>query len=79
MATKIVITGSLIYPGKRDGFIKHIKKYGVEVGTSVTRDTNYLITNESTPTTKYHKARALSIPVLSELRFLSRLHNGAIE
>jgi len=79
MATKVVITGSLIYPGKRDDFIKHIKKYGVEVSANVAKDTNYLITNETVLTTKYQKAHRLSIPIISELRFLLRLHNGIIK
>lgn len=64
----VVITGELSVP--RKDFIEEIRKFGWRVGSSVTKDTKFLITeNPSSNSTKAMKARNLGIPFVSESEF----------
>lgn len=65
---KICITGTLSAP--RSDIEKHIKKNGGIVVGSVSKNTDYLLTNDTDPaSSKYKKALELGTPVLSEEKF----------
>ncbi|MBY0516087.1 MAG: NAD-dependent DNA ligase LigA [Bacteriovoracaceae bacterium] len=69
---KICITGTLSVP--RAEIEKLIKLHGGHVVSSVSKNTNLLITNDTDPTsTKYKKALDLGIDVISEEAFLNRV------
>lgn len=62
---KFCITGSLSVP--RAEVEEMIKSHGGIIVSSVSKNTNYLVTNDSDPqSSKYIKAMALNIPVISE-------------
>ena len=67
----IVATGKLEH-FTRDGINSKIISLGATAGSSVTRNTNYLICGEK-PGSKLTKARELGIPVLTEQEFLSMI------
>lgn len=70
-----VVTGPLHY-GSRPEFQKMTKeRYGVRWTSSVSRNVNYLVTNETKPTSKYKKAKELQeqgfdVKIVTEEQFL---------
>lgn len=62
-----VITGTLSSMGRTQA-AEELKRRGAKVGSSVTKKTSYLIAGESAGS-KYDKAQALGIPILSEEDF----------
>lgn len=63
----IVVTGK-VEPYTRDGINAKIMEYGAKPGSSVSKNTNYLICGENAGS-KLDKARALGVPVLSPTEF----------
>ena len=61
-----VITGSLNTFENRDEAKEKIESFGGKVTGSVSKKTNYLVTNESSESSKYKKAIELGIPVITE-------------
>lgn len=68
-----VLTGSLSTI-TRDQAKDLIKKHGGKIHSTVTKDTNYVITGES-PGSKLKKAQELNIPIISETEFLRIVKN----
>lgn len=69
---KICITGALSQ--KRSVIENHIRQAGAVVVGSVSKNTDYLLTNETDPSSsKFKKALELNIPVITEAKFLSLL------
>lgn len=69
---KICITGALSQ--KRSMIENHIRQAGAVVVGSVSKNTDYLLTNETDPSSsKFKKALELNIPVITEEKFLSLL------
>lgn len=69
---KFCITGELTMP--RTEFEKIIKKNGGIMVSSVSKNTNYLITNEiESSSSKFTKAKDLGIPIISENELLSMI------
>lgn len=67
----IVITGSLSKPRKELSDL--IEKNGGIVTSSVSKKTDYLLTNETSESTKYKKAQELFIPIITEEEFYKLL------
>lgn len=68
VSLKVVVTGKLSVP--RPEYTKKLKQLGITVGSAVTKDTNYLITNNPESTSsKAKKARKFNIPVVTEDQF----------
>jgi DNA ligase (NAD+) len=67
----LVVTGTLAQYS-RQGIKDLIKKHGGKVGSSVTRETDYLVAGEAGGS-KLKQAAELSVPVLSEAEFLALL------
>lgn len=65
----IVVTGKLEY-FTRNTINTKIESLGAKAGSSVTKNTDYLICGEKAGS-KLGKAKSLGIPVLSEQQFLS--------
>ena len=71
---RICITGSLTR--KRSEIEKVIREIGGIVASSVSKSTDFLITNDKEPTSsKFKKAIELEIPVISEDEFFEKLEN----
>ncbi len=69
----IVVTGGLNHFATRDAFKLYIESLGGKLTGSVSKKTNFLITNDAlSTTTKSQKARELNIPVLTEDQFLAQ-------
>lgn len=67
-----VITGAL-YRGTRDTYKEIIEKYGHKLSGSVSKNTDYLVTNETTQTTKRQKAEELGVKIIDEDELLTLL------
>ncbi len=66
-----VVTGDLVTWPERDDLKAFIEKAGGRLTGSVSKKTNYLITNDTTTgTVKLQKARELGIPIIDEDTFL---------
>ncbi len=66
----IVITGKLDF-GTRDDFIYFINKFvDITVQDSVGKNTDFLVTNETTKTRKYTMAQQYGVRVITEEKFL---------
>lgn len=66
-----VITGSLYHYKNRAELKKMIEYKGGKVSGSVSKNTDYLINNDTTSTSgKNKKAKELHIPVISEEQFI---------
>ena len=66
-----VITGKLSHFKNRDELISVIEKLGGKVSGSVSKNTNYLINNDTeSSSSKNVQAKKLNIPILSEENFL---------
>lgn len=69
---RICITGSL--SRKRSEIEKEIREIGGIVASSVSKSTDYLLTNDQTPSSsKFKKAIELEIPVISEEEFFEKI------
>ena len=71
---KFCITGTLSM--KRSELQKLVKENGGQVQSSVNKETNYLITNDTSSTSsKFKKAQELKIKIINEDSFLSMINN----
>jgi len=68
----IVVTGKLNH-FTRDSINEKIVSLGAKTAGSVSKKTDYLLTNESSSSSKYKKAMELNIPVISEEEFLQMI------
>ncbi len=74
-----VLTGSLVESGMtRDEAGARLKAMGAKVSGSVSKKTSYVIAGEAAGS-KYDKAMALGVPVLSEADLLALLDAGSLE
>ena len=69
----ICVTGKL-NNFTRDSINEKIVSLGAKVASSVTKKTDYLLTNEASNSSKYKKAMELNIKVVSEEEFLNMLN-----
>jgi DNA ligase (NAD+) len=69
-----VLTGSL-HRYSRDEASSLIKERGGKVTGAVSRETDFVVVGED-PGSKYEKAKALNVPILSEEDFISLLKRG---
>lgn len=65
----LCVTGRLEH-FSRDGINTKIVELGAKAASSVSKKTDYLITNEASGSSKYKKAVELNIPIISENEFL---------
>jgi DNA ligase (NAD+) len=70
----ICVTGKLNY-FTRDSINEKIISLGAKAVGSVSKKTDYLITNESSGSSKYKKAIELNIPIITENEFLKMLED----
>lgn len=68
----IVVTGKLNH-FTRDSINEKIASLGAKAAGSVSKKTDFLITNEASGSSKYKKAMELGIPVISEEEFLNMI------
>ena len=68
----ICVTGKL-HRFTRDSINEKIVSLGAKAASSVSAKTNYLITNESSGSSKYKKATELNIPIITEEEFLNMI------
>ena len=68
----ICVTGKLNH-FTRDSINEKIVSLGAKVVGSVSKKTDYLITNESSGSSKYKKAIELNIPIINEEKFLKMI------
>jgi DNA ligase (NAD+) len=68
-----VITGKLSHFKNRDAIKDKIESLGGKVSGSVSKNTDYLITNEASGSSKYKKAVELNIPIITEDEFLKMI------
>lgn len=71
-ALTFVITGAL-YRGTRDAYKEKIELLGHKLSGSVSKKTDYLVTNETTSTTKRQKAEELGVPIIDEEEMIKLL------
>lgn len=70
---KVVITGKLKQFKNRDAFKACIEEHGGKVVDSVSKNTSYLINNDTeSSSTKNQSAKKLGIPILSEQEFIEK-------
>lgn len=72
MGKSLCVTGKLNH-FTRDSINEKIASLGAKAVGSVSKTTNYLITNEASGSSKYKKAVELGIPIITEEEFLSML------
>ena len=70
----ICVTGKLNH-FTRDSINEKIISLGAKTASSVSKKTDYLITNESSGSSKYKKAIELNIPIITEEEFLNMLED----
>ena len=63
------VTGKLEY-FTRDSINAKIADLGAKAASSVSKKTDYLITNEASGSSKYKKAVELNVPIITEKEFL---------
>lgn len=68
----LCVTGKLNH-FTRDGINAKIAELGAKAASSVSKNTDYLITNEASGSSKYKKAMELGIPVITEDEFLTMI------
>ena len=68
----LVVTGKL-HRFTRDSINEKIASLGAKTAGSVSKKTDYLITNEQSGSSKYKKAVELNIPIITEDEFLSMI------
>lgn len=68
------ITGSLNIYGNRNELVSDIEKHGGKVTGSVSKKTDYLLTNDMTSgSSKNQKAKSLNIPIITEEEFINMI------
>lgn len=72
MGKTLCVTGKLNH-FTRDGINEKITSLGAKAASSVSKKTDYLITNEASGSSKYKKAVELSIPIITEDEFIKML------
>ena len=72
MGKTLCVTGKLNY-FSRDGINFKISELGAKAAGSVSKNTDYLITNEQSGSSKYKKAIELNIPIITEAQFLEMM------
>lgn len=72
MDKTLCVTGKLNY-FTRDSISVKITELGAKAASSVSKKTDYLITNEQSGSSKYKKAIELNIPILTEQEFLNMI------
>ena len=65
----LCVTGKLEH-FSRDGINTKIAELGAKAASSVSKNTDYLITNEASGSSKYKKAVELNVPIITEDEFL---------
>ena len=68
----LCVTGKLDH-FTRDGINAKISELGAKAASSVSKNTDYLITNEASGSSKYKKAVELNIPIITEQEFLNMI------
>ena len=68
----LCVTGKLNH-FTRDSINTKIAELGAKAASSVSKNTNYLITNEASGSSKYKKAIELNIPIITEDEFLKMI------
>lgn len=68
----LCVTGKLSH-FTRDGINAKISELGAKAAGSVSKNTDYLITNEASGSSKYKKAVELNIPIITENDFLNMI------
>ena len=68
----LCVTGKLTH-FSRDGINAKIAELGAKAASSVSKNTNFLITNEASGSSKYNKAVELNIPIITEDEFLEMI------
>jgi len=72
----LCVTGKLNH-FTRDSINAKIAELGAKASGSVSKNTNYLITNEASGSSKYKKATELNIPIITEAQFLEMIGDNA--
>ena len=72
MNKTLCVTGKLNH-FTRDGINTKIAELGAKAAGSVSKKTDFLITNEQSGSSKYKKAIELNIPILTEQEFLNMI------
>ena len=72
MNKTLCVTGKL-FNFTRDGINSKIAELGAKAAGSVSKNTDYLITNEQSGSSKYKKAIELNIPIITETEFLTMI------
>lgn len=68
-----VITGKVTQFKNRDAFVAYVESQGGKVTGSVSKNTNYLVNNDSeSASSKNKKAKDLGIPILTEAEFVEK-------
>lgn len=68
----LCVTGKLNH-FTRDGINEKIAELGAKAAGSVSKNTDYLVTNEQSGSSKYKKAIELNIPIITEQEFLNMI------
>ena len=68
----LCVTGKLNH-FTRDSINAKISELGAKAASSVSKNTDYLITNEASGSSKYKKAVELNIPIITEQEFLNMI------
>lgn len=68
----LCVTGKL-FNFTRDSINAKIAELGAKASGSVSKNTDYLITNEASGSSKYKKAIELNIPIITEAKFLEMM------
>jgi DNA ligase (NAD+) len=75
MGKTVCVTGKLNH-FTRDSINVKISELGAKAAGSVSKNTDYLITNEQSGSSKYKKATELNIPIITETKFLEMIGDG---
>ncbi|WXT99565.1 MAG: DNA ligase [Catillopecten margaritatus gill symbiont] len=70
---KVVFTGKM--QGSREEMKKHAKSIGIQVATSVSAKTDYLVIGEKVGQKKIESAEKFGVEVLSEVNYLTIIEN----
>lgn len=73
MGKSICVTGKL-FNFSRDSINAKITELGAKAVSSVSKNTDYLITNEASGSSKYKKAVELNVPIITEEEFLRMIN-----
>ena len=70
---KIIVPTGKLNSFTRDSINAKIESLGAKAASSVSKKTDYVLTNEASGSSKYKKAMELGIPVISEEQFLQMI------